>query len=770
MIDSGAERSILPVTVVPSAVIFPDDTKLVSVTGSPIHTYGHCVAAIGVKALRRDFNLTFIVAKTKPILGADFLTHYGLYLDMRNRRLIDPLTMVAASLSVAGSTEVGIRVATSNNIDNFISNHFPDLLKAPDYNNCPVNMKEVHTIVTEGSPVFSRPRPLSPDKLDIAKKEFEALLNLGIVRPSSSPWASPLHMVKKADGSWRPCGDYRLLNSKTVPDRYAIPNIQSIHHKLQGSKIYSRLDLVKAYHFIPVNEDDIKKTAICTPFGTFEYTRMPFGLRNAANSFQRFIDETVRGLPFVVTYIDDLLIFSESEQEHERHMKEVLGRLNDVGLRINNKKTQLFQQSIDFLGFNFSANGIKPLKDRVKALVDLPEPKDAKCLLRYLGMFGFYQRCIPHYSDIAEPLRTALKGKFTWSTDQTSAFTKLKEALSGAVELCYPLPEATYMITCDASSVAIGACLHQIKDGDSSPLCFFSRRLSDTEQRYSAFDRELLAVYCSVKKWKDFISGSVCTVCTDHKPLIGAVLSGKRRDSDRQQRQIAFITEYVSDIMHIAGKANIVADTLSRTVIAGARLTESSSKPIDLISIAKSQNKDNYMNMDNVKPFNIGNNLSVLCEISHANPRPCVPEPMTRIIFDHFHRLSHPGVKGSTKLIGSRYFWPSLKTDIKSWVNECLQCQSSKVTKHTKRPLGELPCPTQRFSTVHIDIVGPLNSCSEDNNCKYLLTMIDSYSRWVEVFPLSEITAESVCRGFLFCWVARFGPPLFLVTDKGSQF
>jgi len=285
-------------------------------------------------------------------------------------------------------------------------------------------------------------------------------------------------MVKKADGSWRPCGDYRLLNTKTIPDRYAIPNIETIHHKLRGSSIYSRIDLVKAYHFVPVSADDIKKTAICTPFGTFEYTRMPFGLRNAANTFQRYIDNTLRGIPFVVTYIDDLLIYSKDRSEHEEHLKVVLKRLEEAGLRINEKKTALFQASIDFLGFNFSQKGIKPMPERVKTLIDLPPPKDDKTLRRYLGMFGFYQRCIPGYSDKSCLLRELLRQpKFLWTEDHAQTFEALKQALISAVELCYPAINASYLLTCDASSYAIGACLHQIVNEKSSPLSFFSRKL-----------------------------------------------------------------------------------------------------------------------------------------------------------------------------------------------------------------------------------------------------------------------------------------------------
>ena len=178
--------------------------------------------------------------------------------------------------------------------NSFVDKHCPSLLRAPNYEQVPDKMDAWHSIDTVGPPIFSKPRPLDPKKEEVDEGEFDNLMKLGIVRPSSSPWSSPLHMVKKSDGSWRPCGDYRRLNAATTPDRYSIPNLQTIHYKLAGAKVFSRLDLVKAYHFIPAKPDDVPKTAICTPFGTFEYVRMPFGLRNSANSFQRFIDSVLR--------------------------------------------------------------------------------------------------------------------------------------------------------------------------------------------------------------------------------------------------------------------------------------------------------------------------------------------------------------------------------------------------------------------------------------------------------------------------------------------
>jgi len=769
LIDSGAERSVFPHALVPSCFVFPTCSKLVGVDGTPLKVYGHFQTAIGVKSLRRDFKVNFVSTETRPILGADFLTNYGLQLNMKERTLTDPLT--GCSTQLIPSTEEGqtIRVAKEINTECFIEKHCPSLLLAPDYFSCTSNLNAVHTIETTGSPVYCKPRPLSPVKFKAAKAEFDTLLAAGIVRPSNSPWASPLHMVKKGDGSWRPCGDYRKLNTITVPDRYPVPNIQSVHNKMEGCKIFSRLDLVKAYHFIRMNEADIGKTAIATPFGTFEYLRMPFGLRNASSTFQRYVDGLFRTFANVVTYIDDILIFSASYEEHEQHLLDVLHKLESVNLRINKNKSILFQTTINFLGYQFSETGIKPMAERVKALTELPPPGDNKELQRYIGMFSFYQRCMPHFSETIKPLRELLRSKFCWTDHHQKAFSALKDSVKAAVELNYPSSDAVFTITADASSYALGACLHQVVNGVSTPLCFFSRKMSEVEQRYSTFDRELLAIYSALKKWKEFVAGSQLTIFTDHKPLVGAVKSGKARLSDRQQRQLSFINEMTVDIIHIAGKENIVADTLSRSTVSQIISHEIPSS--DLIGIARAQ-KDSDIDFSTCKPYKVADDLDVYCETSSPNPRPYLPNSHRKLIFNFFHNLSHSGIKATTKLVGSRYYWPTLKPDVQAWCKECTSCQQSKVDKHTHRPLGVLPCPTQRFTTVHLDIVGPLvqDVQGDGSTPRYLLTMIDSFTRWIEVFPLSDITANSVCKAFMFNWVARFGPPVTLISDRGKQF
>ncbi len=269
--------------------------------------------------------------------------------------------------------------------------------------------KICHTIETTGRPVFAKARRLDTDKLRKAEAEFRELEAAGIIRRSDLPWSSPLHTVRKKDGSWRPCGDYRRLNLAKTHD--PLTSILDLSNKLHGCKFFSCIDLVKGYHQIPMAAQDIPKTAIITPFGLFEYLFMPFGLRNVAQTFQRFMDSILKHLPFVFCYLNDIIIASTSLEEHIEHLRQIFTILSENGLQINPAKCVFAAAAVEFLGHRVDQNGVRPLQRHVQAISDFPPPpQDVKQLQQFLGMVNFYRRFLPGIARTLQPLTDALKG------------------------------------------------------------------------------------------------------------------------------------------------------------------------------------------------------------------------------------------------------------------------------------------------------------------------------------------------------------------------
>ncbi|UYV67118.1 hypothetical protein LAZ67_4003958, partial [Cordylochernes scorpioides] len=641
-----------------------------------------------------------------------------------------------------------------------------------------------HQIHTEDAkPIKHKPYRVSAKERTIIKDQIDEMLEEGIIRPSSSPWPFPVILVKKRDGKYRFCVDYRKLNEVTVKDVYPIPRIDDVMDSLQGSKYFSAIDLKSGYWQVEIEERDKEKTAFTTAHGLYEFNVMPFGLCNAPATFERNMENMLGNLRWQIClcYLDDVIIYSPDFPTHLKRLEAVFRCFRESNLRLNDKKCRFVFEELEILGYITSKHGIKPAEHNIKAIRNFPRPTKVKEVQSFLGMCSYYRKFIKDFSKIADPLTNLIKKSvsFTWTERQEEAFQTLKTALLSPPILGHFNPNAPTYIHTDASNIGIGATLVQDIGGEEKVISYLSRTLSKAEQNYSTTEKECLAVVWSMSKLPPYLYGRHFKIVTDHHALCW--LKNLKDPTGRLARWALKIQEYDFDIIHKSGKKHLDADGLSRGPLPETDWDEDFER-LFLNQITDEEDKF----IESVKKNLNGSRRSIAQNFKEEdgclfkkNPNSegrawllVVPEKKKREIMKEYHNHmsnGHLGVARTMYRIKSKYFWPSMLKDVSEFVKTCHLCQSRKGSNQLPSGLLQpIPPANFPFERIGIDFVAPLPSTK--NRKKWIIVLTDYYTRYAETRAVSEATVKEVSKFLVEDIFLRHGAPQYLISDRGSQF
>ena len=830
LVDSGSEISILSKELTNGVNRYfpPQKVTIQGFGGKAIHPIGSVEVQLKLGELEL-INHSFWVTqepRSYGIIGLDLLRKHKLAIFPSSGRLSSTTSKKSAKLFTAADVPTPV-VALINNIElvregnslleekcRKLLLNFPEITANPTYGSKPKHDHELELILDDYKPVMVSPRRAGGRRAAI-DAHFKDLENRGVVvQGVGYHGASPVTCVLKKDKTMRVCVDYTRLNAATRPLCYPLPRIDDLSSEIPGGvKYFTNLDLKEAYYSLPLAANSRKWAAVIIHAGVFIPRRCIFGLKNAPMRFQQMMETLLKECrEYTYIYLDDILIFSYTEQEHLFHVGEVFKVLAKNGLFLNVKKSVFAKSKVEFLGHIVGVNGIDVQSAKVAAIRNYPMPITRKDLRRFLGLVNYYHKFVERLSDITAPLSEISGGPkrtnrsiLNLTDAQIQAFEDTKMALANATSLSFENRDKPLMLYSDASDTHVGAVLEQEGDNaeERKPLAFFSRSIPVPKRIRSIYHKELKGLVLSIKHFHNRIYGRQLIIRCDNLALCNALKNNVTDQPPIVQRYLQKVKDYDPEIIHIKGIDNVVADALSRPpqmttnfvsrcgtdpdyveewesdseeeeqedeleeieeeIIRAGQIDRSSVALLqqnegDLVETARKLKKEvKYSEPDNVAEI-----------VEVGNSRIILPEQLRLPAFNAAHRILHLGIEKSIEAVAKDFWWPTLKEDVTKWVNTCIDCQAIKVVRHNRPKIGFFPERTQRLNFVHIDLVGPMDVVS--NNCKYVLTIKDRGTGFLVATPIPDKKALTVRDAFVQSWCSYFGTPQVVVSDNGREF
>jgi transposase InsO family protein len=669
---------------------------------------------------------------------------------------------------------IGLHLGTDGgyvlSLQNPIAVGFHHVFDKPLSKACLKEMKPLQIVQLKNGtePVQCKVKAISRKDKEFADKKIAELMKEGVIRPSNSPWRSQPLVVPKDNGSGkRLVINYKPLNDVTEFDAFPLPDVNALFQDIGDAKIFSKIDFLQFYHQLPLIPEDIPKTAFYYDGELYEYTRCPFGLRNAVAYCFRIMKKVLEGCKGVVIYMDDLCVTGSTQEEHDRNLTAVLKAIERHGLSLNSSKCQFSKTETSFLGFRFKDQTRFPDPDRYNALRDFRLPTDAKTLQRFIGMVGFFSNFIPNYSDLIAPLYSKLKKFEPWTDEEISCFESLKTSVFNSA-LFIPSQHEPLILYTDASDIAISGVL---VNAAGRPIQFCSRKLTDTESHYDIVEREALAIYWSINRCRTFLLGRQFVVFCDHKGL--QYIFGNPNATPKVIRWKLNLSEYNFELRYYRGSENLAADCFSRV-----NFVDETPLVLDLEEIKmrhktcpetkaflKAQQKNYKKRPKAVTPglWSCRKDVTHEGDLLKINGKIFVPRSLRYKCLVLAHGC-HVGQDGTYDRLRETFFWPKMKDSVKSFVEKCRICSLTK--PQFKNPPMTPILSHAPFDCLAADYIGPLPL---SQGFKYCLTVIDTYSRYPFVFPVKSLEADVLCECFKKIF-ALCGYPDAILSDRGTNF